>query len=143
MNEIKNCRISEVEKNKLLIKRVNDRPNSMATYGQSKLNAEQTKDLFDKQFELSVERHNKLCDAVEDAVEKIEENATEGTTKDLKDLQDDLSNHKQSSLHITSEERETWNESAESIGDIETALDEIIELQEGLMIIPDGDEVSY
>lgn len=28
------------------------------------------------------------------------------------------------------------------VGDIETALDEILEMQEGL-IIPDGDEVSY
>lgn len=62
-------KITNTEKNALLLKRVNNRPNALVTYGTGKLNGTETKDLFDKQFELVVERHNELCDDVE-AVEQ-------------------------------------------------------------------------
>lgn len=66
MEDLKSVKISETEKNRLLIKNVNNRPNAMASFGKAKLTAEQTKDLFDKQFELVVERHNKLCDVADE-----------------------------------------------------------------------------
>ena len=71
MQNVKDARISATEKNRLLIKNVNDRPNAMATFGKAKLTPTDTKDLFDKQFELVVERHNALCDFVEEAASTL------------------------------------------------------------------------
>lgn len=73
------AKISEAEKNRLLIKAVNDRPNAATSYGKAKLNSTETKDIFDKPFEMNVERHNALVDKVielqaevRDAIEKHE-----------------------------------------------------------------------
>ena len=62
MDDIKNLKISETEKERLLITRLNNRPNAMATYGQAKLTPEQMKEVFDQQFKLIVDRYNSLCD---------------------------------------------------------------------------------
>jgi hypothetical protein len=43
----------------------------MATFGEAKLDPTQTKDLFDRQFVLSVERHNKLCEETEKGFEEV------------------------------------------------------------------------
>ena len=74
-----NSKITNTEKEALLLKRVNDRPNSMATYGKAKLDGTQTKDLFDKQFELVVQRHNALCDDVLEVEKSFEQHKTEIT----------------------------------------------------------------
>ena len=73
MEDARKYKISETEKNRLLIKNVNDRPNAMATFGKAKLTPEQTKDLFDKQFEILVERHNGLCDEAATVLGEVDE----------------------------------------------------------------------
>ena len=55
-------KITEAEKERLLIKNLNDRPNSLATYGRAKMSSEQLKDVFDKQFILLVQKFNEACD---------------------------------------------------------------------------------
>ena len=62
MEDVRNLKISDAEKNRLLIKRLNNRPNAMATYGQAKLTPEQMKDIFDQQFEMLVGKYNELCE---------------------------------------------------------------------------------
>ena len=57
---MKDCRISESEANKVLVKNLNDRPNALATYGIAKKDGAETKDIFDKQFKLVKEKHNLL-----------------------------------------------------------------------------------
>ena len=59
MQELK---ITNSERMGVLIKGVNNRPNATATYGGGKLDSTQTKNLFDKQFELLVKKHNELCE---------------------------------------------------------------------------------
>lgn len=75
------CKITNTERDKLLIKNVSNRPNAMATFGESKLDPTQTKDLFDRQFVLSVEKHNQLVDATKEGLEnadrKLEEHRSE------------------------------------------------------------------
>jgi hypothetical protein len=58
-------RISEEEASRVLVKRVNDRPNALATYGEAKKDSTQAKDIFDRQFELVKDKHNGLIDEVE------------------------------------------------------------------------------
>ncbi len=81
MEDLKSVKISETEKNRLLIKNVNNRPNAMTSFGKAKLTAEQTKDLFDKQFELMVARHNGLCDETGQILGIVGEIITEQNTK--------------------------------------------------------------
>lgn len=57
-------KISEDEASRVLVKRVNDRPNALATYGIAKKNSTQAKDIFDRQFELVKEKFNGLIDEV-------------------------------------------------------------------------------
>ena len=75
------CKITNTERDKLLIKNVSNRPNAMATFGESKLDPTQTKDLFDRQFVLSVEKHNQLVEATKEGLEnadrKLEEHRSE------------------------------------------------------------------
>ena len=71
MEDVTKLKISNVEKERLLIKNLNNRPNAMATYGQAKMSSAETKEVFDKQFELAVERHNNLCDKVENLDETV------------------------------------------------------------------------
>ena len=75
------AKITNTEKNKLLIKNYNDRPNALATYGRSKLNGQEVKDIFDKQFEFLVEKHNE----VEETAEKLDKRLgdAEGDIADL------------------------------------------------------------
>lgn len=108
------CKITNTERDKLLIKNVNDRPNSMATYGKSKLDPTQTKDLFDKQFMLMTERHNQLCEKTIQMSEEVTAKV-EKVEKAEAQMSDKLS------------------EFEEVYGDIETALDSIIAIQEALI----------
>ena len=61
---MKDCKITEAEAAKVLMKNVNDRPNALATYGEAKKNSVETKDLFDRQFELVKQKHNEMCEEV-------------------------------------------------------------------------------
>lgn len=61
---MKDCRITEAEAARVLIKNANDRPNALATYGEAKKNSNETKDLFDRQFELVKQKHNELNEEV-------------------------------------------------------------------------------
>lgn len=63
---MKDCRISEVEAGRVLIKNVNDRPNALAAYGIAKQTGNDMKDMFDRQFRLLQEKHNMLCDTIEE-----------------------------------------------------------------------------
>ena len=65
------CKITNTERDRHLIKNVSNRPNAMATFGEAKLDPTQTKDLFDRQFVLSVERHNMLCEETEKGFEEV------------------------------------------------------------------------
>lgn len=80
MEDAKKYKISETEKNRLLIKNLNDRPNAMATFGKAKLSPDQIKDIFDRQFEILVERHNGLCDETGAVLDNVEQRMTEQDT---------------------------------------------------------------
>ena len=120
MEDLKSVKISETEKNRLLIKNVNNRPNAMASFGKAKLTAEQTKDLFDKQFEMMVERHNGLCDETDAVLGKVEQRMAEqdetiiGFSKRV-DRQD----------VAVAEFGERLDQQDKVIGDLDSALDEI------------------
>lgn len=61
---MKDCKITEAEAARVLMKNVNDRPNALATYGEAKKNSGETKALFDRQFELVKQKHNEMCEEV-------------------------------------------------------------------------------
>ena len=63
---MKDCRISEVEASRVLMKNVNDRPNALAAYGIAKQTGNDMKDMFDRQFRMLQEKHNALCGEVEE-----------------------------------------------------------------------------
>ena len=76
MEDVTKLKISNVEKERLLIKNLNNRPNAMATYGQAKMSSTEAKDIFDKQFEFLAERFNNMVDsvaAVDDKLDKLDE----------------------------------------------------------------------
>lgn len=58
-------KITNTEKNKLLIKNYNNRPNSVASFGGAKLSPTGMKDVFDKQFEFLVQKHNEQDDEID------------------------------------------------------------------------------
>lgn len=64
MEDVTKLKISNVEKERLLIKNLNNRPNAMTTYGQAKMSSTEAKDIFDKQFEFLAERFNNMADSV-------------------------------------------------------------------------------
>lgn len=70
---MKDCRITEAEAARVLIKNANDRPNALATYGEAKKNSNETKDLFDRQFELVKQKHNEMCEEVSRESELLNE----------------------------------------------------------------------
>lgn len=74
---MKDCKITEAEAQRVLIKSVSDRPNALMTYGEAKKDANETKDLFDRQFQLMRERHNLLNDEVVQEVKLLREEAEE------------------------------------------------------------------
>ena len=84
---MKDYKISETEANRVLVKNYNDRPNALASYGQAKKTGEQTKDIFDRQFQLVKEKHNLLADATEQGFEA----ASEQMAKDKQELERDIS----------------------------------------------------
>lgn len=73
MEDVTKLKISNVEKERLLIKNLNNRPNAMATYGQAKMNSTEAKDIFDKQFEFLTERFNNMADSVAAVDNKLDE----------------------------------------------------------------------
>lgn len=68
-------KISNEEKNRVLVKNVSDRPNALTSYGEAKKGPTETKDIFDKQFALMIAKHNALCDGVVEMVSTIREEA--------------------------------------------------------------------
>ena len=70
---MENCKISEAEAERVLVKRVNNRPNAMATYGIAKMGPTDTKDIFDKQFALVKEKHNLLVDKTAEIYQEQEQ----------------------------------------------------------------------
>ena len=89
---MENCKISEVEAERVQVKRVNNRPNAMATYGMAKMGPNETKDIFDRQFDLVKEKHNMLCEATGDIYQTqerlVEEVSTQG--EDIANLKDSV-----------------------------------------------------
>lgn len=73
MEDVTKLKISNVEKERLLIKNLNNRPNAMATYGQAKMSSTEAKDIFDKQFEFLTERFNNMADSVAAVDDKLDE----------------------------------------------------------------------
>jgi methyl-accepting chemotaxis protein len=73
MEDVTKLKISNVEKERLLIKNLNNRPNAMATYGQAKMSSTEAKDIFDKQFEFLTERFNNMADSVAAVDNKLDE----------------------------------------------------------------------
>ena len=73
MEDVTKLKISNVEKERLLIKNLNNRPNAMATYGQAKMSSTEAKDIFDKQFEFLTERFNNMVDSVAAVDDKLDE----------------------------------------------------------------------
>ena len=73
MEDVTKLKISNVEKERLLIKNLNNRPNAMATYGQAKMSSTEAKDIFDKQFEFLTERFNNMVDSVAAVDNKLDE----------------------------------------------------------------------
>lgn len=130
MQDVKSLKISESEVRRLLIKNVNNRPNALATYGKGKMDATAAKDLFDKQFELITAKFNELCDLISEFDEDYA--SAEELTNAIKAVQDNLSKHAESLIHLQNGERETWNGYGgqieginAQIGEIDTALDEL------------------
>lgn len=74
---MKDCRITEAEAARVLIKNANDRPNALATYGEAKKNSNETKDLFDRQFELVKQKHNELNEEVGREIGTMDERVRE------------------------------------------------------------------
>lgn len=73
MIQMKDCRISEVEASRVLMKNVNDRPNALAAYGIAKQTGNDMKDMFDRQFRMLQEKHNALCGEVEALNQRLNE----------------------------------------------------------------------
>lgn len=76
---MKNIRISESEKNAVLIRNMADRPNAVSSYGEGNMTAAELKRRLDMPFLLAAEKHNLLCDelggiiaSVDDAREELE-----------------------------------------------------------------------
>lgn len=89
---MENCKISEAEAERVLVKRVNNRPNAMATYGMAKMGPTDTKDIFDKQFALVKEKHNLLVDKTADIYqeqERISEQVRDHSER-LNDIEDSV-----------------------------------------------------
>lgn len=89
---MENCKISEAEAERVLVKRVNNRPNAMATYGMAKMSPTDTKDIFDKQFALVKEKHNLLVDKTADIYqeqERMSEQVSDHSEK-LNDIEDKI-----------------------------------------------------
>lgn len=66
MANFDNARITDQEKQALLIQNLADRPNAMNSYGRAKMSAEDVKKAFDDQFILVVNKHNLLHESVEE-----------------------------------------------------------------------------
>jgi hypothetical protein len=89
---MENCKISEVEAERVQVKRVNNRPNAMATYGMAKMGPNETKDIFDKQFALVKEKHNLLVDKTADIYqeqERMSEQVSDHSER-LNDIEDSV-----------------------------------------------------
>jgi hypothetical protein len=89
---MENCKISEVEAERVQVKRVNNRPNAMATYGMAKMGPNETKDIFDRQFDLVKEKHNMLCEAtgsIYQTQERMSEQVSDHSER-LNDLEDSV-----------------------------------------------------
>ena len=67
MDEInyKALKITETEANRVKIANSADRPNAFNSYSQSKKDSADVKKMFDKPFELAMEKHNALVDQME------------------------------------------------------------------------------
>lgn len=91
---MENCKISEAEAERVLVKRVNNRPNAMATYGMAKMGPTDTKDIFDKQFALVKEKHNLLVDKTADIYQEQERMSEQVNVHNerLNDIEDELDN---------------------------------------------------
>ena len=66
--------ISEEERNKHHLKIYGNRPNTFDSYRKAKLSADETKQLFDDQFDLVVDRHNALARKTKEAFDGINDN---------------------------------------------------------------------
>lgn len=57
-------KITEKERQALLLANTNNRPNAAASYGKAKLSAQDTKELFDRQFNFLADKYNEICDDI-------------------------------------------------------------------------------
>lgn len=149
MEDITKLKISNVEKERLLIKNLNNRPNAMATYGQAKMSSTEAKDVFDKQFELTVKRHNELCDEVGAIAEEVERELVGANSAEVKRVEAEKSRSSAEAQRVTNEtnrknaeavrvSNENTRKTAEiarneTVGALDVAVDQLIATQEALL----------
>ena len=149
MEDVTKLKISNVEKERLLIKNLNNRPNAMATYGQAKMSSTEAKDVFDKQFELTVKRHNELCDEVGAIAEEVERELVGANSAEAKRVDAEKTRSSAEALRVTAETYRAnaealrvMNENArktaeiarnETVGALDAAVEQLIATQEALL----------
>lgn len=124
---MKDYKISETEANRVLVKNYNDRPNALASYGQAKKTGEQTKDIFDRQFQLVKEKHNLLADATGQGFAA----ASEQMAKDKQELKQDISNL----AKAVGDELDTMQT---VVDEAKQVADEAAETADGAVVVAEG-----
>lgn len=133
---MKNIKISDIEKNARLISNMATRPNGNSQYGHSGMSAEDVKKKFDAPFELLVLRHNALCDfvaAMEDVAKQSA--AAANAAAAAANMAAERADVATSAANEAAAEADAAAEKANNteLGNIDEALDAIIELQNSLM----------
>jgi hypothetical protein len=118
MENMEKIKISDSEKNARLISNMATRPNGNSQYGQSGMSAKDVKEKFDAPFVLLVERHNALCDEVL------------GARATMADAAEIISAAEEATSRANSAAEKANNT---ELGNIDEALDAIIELQNSLI----------
>lgn len=138
------ARISFSEFEKLKVSNYANRPNQKSAYGPG-LNADQTKNIFDAQGEYLARKHELLIDNLEPmALNEIDRKQSENARKAAEQAREEAEEDRKAAEN----ERETAEESRQAndvvrdakiesvqvlVGDIDSALDAIIAIQESLI----------
>lgn len=138
-----NIRISDQEKNAVLISNMATRPNGNSQYGHSGMSAADVKEKFDAPFKLLVERHNALCNfvaAMEDVAKQsaLAANAAAAAANmatERADAATSAANKAEAEANAAAEKANNTE-----LGNIDEALDAILEIQNTLL---NGGKISF
>lgn len=140
---MENIKISDSEKNAVLISNMATRPNGNSRYGHSGMSAEAVKERFDAPFELLVERHNALCDFTEAVIDIAHQSALAANAAaaaanmaaERADVATSAANEAAAEANAAAEKANNTE-----LGNIDEALDAILEIQNTLL---NGGKISF